>query len=137
MDEKQREKVRERLLEEREDRLETLGQMDERFKERLEQGDDQLSKYPFHMADEGTRTMEQEKEFLLASQEGQQLMEIDDALRRLYKEPESFGVCEECGGEISEERLDLVPWARRCVKCQQAAEAGGDRDVSGHEEPAA
>ena len=137
MDEQQREKIRERLLEERETRLETLAEMDDRFKERLEQGDGSLTNYPLHMADEGTNTMEQEKEFLLASQEGRQLIDIDDALRRLYKEPESFGVCEECGGEISQERLELVPWARRCVKCQEAAESGTNRDASGQEEPAA
>ena len=137
MNEQQREKIRERLLEERKDRLETLTEMDERFKERLEQGNTELTNYPLHMADEGTNTMEQEKEFLLASQEGRQLIEIDDALRRLYKEPESFGVCEECGGEISMERLDLVPWARRCVECQEAAENGTNRDASGQEEPAA
>lgn len=63
------------------------------------------------MADEGTSTME--KEFLLASQEGRQLVTIDKALRRLYKEPGEFDICEECGGEIAAERLELIPWARK------------------------
>jgi DnaK suppressor protein len=124
MNQKQRDRIRQRLLEERRDTLESLAEFDERFRERLEQGDDDLSKYPQHMADEGTQTMEQEKEFLLASQEGRQLLDIDEALRVLYKEPDAFGTCERCGGDIGIERLDLVPWARLCIDCKNAVEVG-------------
>jgi DnaK suppressor protein len=125
MNEKQRNKVRERLLEERSSRLEALAEFDERFRERLETGDDDLTNYPLHMADEGTDTMEKEKEFLLASTEGRQLLEIDDALRRLYDEDDSFGTCERCGEEISMERLEIVPWARLCARCQREEESDG------------
>ncbi len=126
MKDTQRERIRKRLLEEREETIEALAEFDERFKERLEMGDDELSKYPLHMADDGTDTIEQEKDFLLASQEGRQLMDIDEALRGLYKEPESFGICEECGAEIGVERLEVVPWARLCIDCKTAAEGGED-----------
>lgn len=126
MNDTQREKIRERLLEERRETLEVLAEFDDRFRDRLERGDDDLSKYPQHMADDGTETMEQEKEFLLASNEGRQLMEIEDALRVLYKQPEDFGKCERCGGEIAMERLDLVPWAKHCIDCRNAVEAGED-----------
>jgi DnaK suppressor protein len=125
MNDRDREKIRERLLAERGARLEKLADLDERYKERLELGDDELTNYPLHPADEGTDTMEQEKEFLLASQDGRQLMEIDRALRTLYQEPEEFGSCERCGQEIAMERLELVPWARLCADCQRAAEEGG------------
>lgn len=128
MNETQREKIRERLLEERQERIEALKDFDERFRERLETGDDDLTKYPLHLADDGTKTIEQEKEFLLASQEGRQLLEIDDALRRLYRDPERFGVCEECGGEIGLERLDMVPWARLCIDCKRKAESAGEEE---------
>jgi len=122
MDEKALARIRKRLLEERHDRLTTLAEFDERYKERLEMGDDELSKYPLHMADEGTDTMEQEKDFLLASQDGRQLMEIDAALRMLYGNPDEFGACERCGRDIGVERLELVPWARLCVACQSEVE---------------
>jgi DnaK suppressor protein len=122
MNETERNRIEERLLEEREDRLETLAEFDDRFKERVDAGE--LSHYPLHMADEGTDTMEQEKDFLLAHQEGEQLLEIDESLRRLYREPDTFGVCESCGREISRERLEVVPWAKRCIDCQEKAEAG-------------
>ncbi len=128
MNKKEREKIRERLLEERQDRLELLAEMDERIKEGLETGDSDLSHYPLHMADEGTDTMDQEKEFLLASQEGRQLMAIDEALRRLYKDPEAFGTCQACGGEIAMERLEIVPWARLCIACKRRAEEEGGEE---------
>ena len=126
MNDRDRDRIRDRLLEERRARLEKLAEFDDRYRERLELGDDELSKYPLHQADEGTDTMEQEKEFLLASEDGRQLMDIDSALRALYKEPDGFGRCERCGREIATERLEMVPWARFCVDCQAAVEAEGE-----------
>jgi DnaK suppressor protein len=34
----------------------------------------------------------------------------------------SYGICEECGEEIDEERLRVVPYAIRCVTCQEKHE---------------
>ena len=131
MNDSDRKRIEERLLEERRGRLEALAELDERFKERLEMGDDDLTNYPLHMADEGTDTMEQEKEFLLAHTEGEQLMEIDDSLRTLYKEPDRFGQCDECGGEISMDRLDIVPWAKLCISCKRAQEEDAGETTAG------
>jgi RNA polymerase-binding transcription factor len=41
-----------------------------------------------------------------------ELGEIDEAMRRLEREPERFGHDELTGEQIPFERLDLVPWAR-------------------------
>ncbi len=71
--------------------------------------------------------MEEEKEFLLAHQEGEQLLEIDESLRRLYREPEAFGVCENCGSEIGVERLAMVPWAKLCIECKREAERSAEK----------
>ena len=83
----------------------------------------ELSAYRFHMADVGTEAMEREKEFLLASKEGERLYRIDEALRRLYAEPEEFGRCSRCGSWISMERLVVVPETTLCADCQRLAEA--------------
>jgi DnaK suppressor protein len=136
MNEKDLDRVRERLQEERETRVSALAEFDDRARERLSLGDDDLSKYPLHPADDGTDTMEQEKEFLLASQEGRQLMAIDTALRMLYQNPDQFGYCENCGRSIRMERLDLVPWTRYCVDCQEQAEALGEGAGAKEEESA-
>lgn len=34
-----------------------------------------------------------------------------------------FGICEQCGRDIPAKRLDALPWARRCMSCQQKVEA--------------
>lgn len=122
LNEEQRSHLENRLQRERERALKALAQFDEmaRVAQRAEDGD--LTLYPLHLADEGTDTMEQEKEFLLASKEGRRVYWITDALRRLYRDPEEFGICMECGREIGFERLDIVPWVRLCVDCQSRQE---------------
>jgi len=111
-----------RLLEERRRVLKELGHHDELFNKSDQAADGDLSTYSFHMADQGTDAMEREKAFLFASQEGRFLWHIDQALRRLYKSPETFGKCHNCGQEIAFERLDALPHARYCIECKQREE---------------
>jgi DnaK suppressor protein len=47
-----------------------------------------------------------------------ELGEIDRALRKLRDEPDEFGLCEDCGDEIPEKRLQLMPGAAYCAECQ-------------------
>ena len=47
---------------------------------------------------------------------------VKAALRRI--DDGSFGTCVECELAISPKRLAAVPWASRCIQCQEAA----DRD---------
>ena len=110
-----------RLIDERKRVLKELGRADEVFGgQQADDGD--LSSYSFHMADQGTDAMEREKAFLFASQEGRFLWHIDEALRRLYRHPENFGKCHQCGYEIAFERLDALPHARYCIDCKQREE---------------
>jgi DnaK suppressor protein len=66
------------------------------------------------------------KEFLLSlsDTERQQLLMIDEALRRI--DDGNFGVCQECEKVITKKRLNVVPWARLCIECQQKAEEESD-----------
>jgi DnaK suppressor protein len=122
MPKKQLQHFEKRLLEERKRVLKELGRADEAFGASMQQSDGDLSSYSFHMADQGTDAMEREKAFLFASQEGRFLWHIDQALRRLYRSPETFGKCHQCGNDIAFERLDALPHARYCINCKQAEE---------------
>jgi RNA polymerase-binding transcription factor DksA len=113
-----------RLLEERRRVLKELGHYDETFGATPQSADGDLSSYSFHMADQGTDAMEREKAFLFASQEGRFLWHIDEALRRLYRSPETFGKCQSCGEDIDVDRLDALPHARLCIACKQKEEDG-------------
>lgn len=46
-----------------------------------------------------------------------ELEKIEAALRRLRADPDDFGFCDECGDDIPFGRLEIMPWARHCVKC--------------------
>jgi RNA polymerase-binding transcription factor DksA len=50
----------------------------------------------------------------------QRLADVDAALRRL--ESGRYSECEDCGGAIDPARLRALPWARRCLSCQERAE---------------
>ena len=122
-DEKALKHFEKRLLEERRLVLRELGVAAEAMGATQEARDGDLSSYRFHMADQGTDTMEQEQTVLMASKEGRLLQHIDEALRRLYKTPETFGVCERCGRMIGYERLDAIPHTRLCITCAKTIES--------------
>jgi RNA polymerase-binding transcription factor DksA len=89
MDRSQIEHLERRLQRERERALRSLGRFQEQSKLSRDAADSDLSSYSFHMADQGTDAMEREKAFLFASKEGRYLYRIEEALRRLYSDPEN------------------------------------------------
>lgn len=48
------------------------------------------------------------------------LLKIDEALRKLNEG--TYGKCDDCGEEISEERLRVLPFAIYCRDCQEKKE---------------
>ena len=49
------------------------------------------------------------------------IKQIDMALDKIKEG--NYGVCEECGEEIGEKRLKVLPFARYCRDCQESFEA--------------
>ena len=45
-----------------------------------------------------------------------ELAQVEAALRRL--DTGRFGLCEDCGEAIAAQRLNVQPWASRCMACQ-------------------
>lgn len=78
--------------------------------------------YSQHLADVGLQMQEEQTGFLLATHGGEQLAQIDDALRLLHADPTRFFTCESCRTAIEEPRLEFLPWTRRCAKCARMAE---------------
>ena len=79
-----------------------------------------LSSYSFHMADQGTDTMDRELAFTLASREGRFLHHLNEALGRI--ENGTYGICRTCEKEINKPRLEAVPHATQCIQCKNAEE---------------
>jgi RNA polymerase-binding protein DksA len=109
-----------RLLEERKKLLGQLGYLERTLNQTQRDSAGDLSAYSFHMADMGTDAMEREKTFLFASAEGRLLYNVDEALRRLYRN--EYGICQSCGKEVGKARLDAIPQASLCVACQEKQE---------------
>ena len=53
--------------------------------------------------------------------------EVKAALARL--EDGTFGVCVDCEEEISPKRLAALPWATRCIRCQETADSNGQENA--------
>jgi DnaK suppressor protein len=121
--EQERMAVERLLLKAREAALNAIGHFDETTKEMRDRAGE-ISLYRFHPADLGTEMQENEKDFLLASQEGRRLYTIDDALRRLYADPQAFGTCQRCGRPIGFERLEVIPETPYCALCAAELEGG-------------
>ena len=122
MNKKQLAHLEQLLLAERARVMKELGYYGESFNTTLQGSDGDLSSYSFHMADQGTDTMEREKQFLFASQEGRYLWHVNQALRRLYGSPATFGTCHSCSEAIAFDRLDALPHARLCITCKAKEE---------------
>jgi DnaK suppressor protein len=54
------------------------------------------------------------------------LHDVQSALARIGKS--TYGFCEECEEPIGAGRLDAVPWAQLCIRCQERAEAMAQAD---------
>jgi len=120
---KQLDHIEKRLLDERARALKALGLFDKRSQSDRETTDSELSSYTDHMADQGTEAQEREKAAAFATKEGRYLYRLEEALRRLYAEPEKFGSCHTCGAEVGFERLDALPHARYCIECKRKEES--------------
>ena len=110
--------IEERLMDERARALRALGLFDRMAKLDRESMDSDLSAYTDHMADQGTEAMAREKAALFATKEGRYIYRLEEALRRLYNSPKTFGLCHTCGTEVGFERLDALPHARYCIDCK-------------------
>jgi len=66
-----------------------------------------------------------ERELALGTlaRESSGLRETRAALRRI--DDGSFGICMDCEEEINLKRLAAVPWAARCIACQERADREG------------
>jgi len=71
-------------------------------------------------ADQSAQDVDQGIDYSLLEMKYEQYKDIADAFRKL--ENNTYGICEECGGDISIKRLEVNPLARYCIKCKTRRE---------------
>ncbi len=106
-------KVREHLLDMK---TKLLSEIDSELRaEREGNKDEGMDTY-----DLASEERDREINFILSDRERVKIKQVDDALERL--EEGTYGMCESCGLEIAEERLNAMPFTRLCRDCQQDQE---------------
>jgi len=71
-------------------------------------------------SDEGDLSQQSHEEWIFLNRntlDVKLLREVEDALRRIAHG--DYGICHDCEEPISSKRLDAVPWAKYCVRCQE------------------
>jgi DnaK suppressor protein len=71
-------------------------------------------------ADQSAQDVDQGIDYSLLEMKYEQYKDIADAFRKL--ENNSYGICEECSGDISIKRLEVNPLARYCIECKTRRE---------------
>jgi DnaK suppressor protein len=73
--------------------------------------------YGNHMADDASEAFEQAKELAVRQNAEQLLVQVKEALARF--ERGTYGICQQCRQEIDPARLEALPYANLCLRCQQ------------------
>jgi len=115
--ERRRDALQQMLMRKRQEILKeiegTLGQsLTEDQQRRLESARD--------VGDQALMDLDRELGISLMEMRNRRRQAIDEALTRLNEG--TYGICAECGVEISERRLEAVPFAKLCVECQAREE---------------
>jgi DnaK suppressor protein len=84
-----------------------------------------FSNAPVDAADRASQKIEIAVSIGLAENEANLRTEIDAALDRVNRG--TFGICEECGTAIGANRLNAIPYARFCIRCERRIEQRATR----------
>lgn len=74
------------------------------------------------LADKAASAYSKELNFSLSDVERENLFQIEEALSRINAG--TFGVCTNCSTQISEKRIQAIPWTAFCIDCQELQEKG-------------
>jgi DnaK suppressor protein len=77
--------------------------------------------------DEVQHAAERELAIRNLDRESHLLRNVRGALQRM--DDGSYGTCLHCEEEISPKRLEAVPWAAYCIRCQEMADRNSDESV--------
>jgi DnaK suppressor protein len=114
MDSKKIKQMRRRLTDEYENLVKSINRNRTATEEtRLEKTEDE--------SDLATISHERELLHNLNESDFARLRLIQEAVKSIDRD--NYGECGRCGEDINEKRLDAVPWATMCIRCQEAIEA--------------
>ena len=115
MDQKKIKTYKDKLIQKKHEILEAYNKNKTYGKEADEEGAQDI-------ADKAANSYTKEFLFSLSNNERDVLQLVEEALVRVGSE--DYGVCVVCEDEMDRKRLEAVPWAKRCLTCQEKQEQG-------------
>ena len=115
MDSKKLKYFESQLLKRKKELEEYLSATEEKFSLSQRDSSADLSSQPTHTADIAADAEMKESAAYFISSTVDELHKVDKALKRIHSN--TYGLCEQCGGEINIERLKAIPCAEFCIKC--------------------
>lgn len=103
------------LLKEKKRIEDTLKKMQGNHPKIMEEYGIELSSYDNHPADLGTEMFMMEHDKGLKDKNEDIIYEIEESIEKLRSG--DYGICENCGMNIEEDRLELIPYTKLCLEC--------------------
>lgn len=110
----------------------TLSRLKERLRQKVATLSDQMQRNQAYgrekdveildIADQALESYTRDFNFSKNSSDRQLLYQVREALARM--ESDSYGICAHCEEDIEPRRLEAVPWAAYCIRCQSLSEKG-------------
>lgn len=116
MNTKELDKIKENLIQKKEQLLQDLEDLSKRDSHEL---DNRTADFPEYgdKPDENAQEISEYSTVIVAQRVLEKsIEEIDGALKRIEKN--DYGICKYCGGEIGEKRLIARPTASSCIDCK-------------------
>ncbi|MCD5383844.1 TraR/DksA C4-type zinc finger protein [candidate division WOR-3 bacterium] len=122
METKEREFFENLLFEKRDEILARLQHAEEKIRVSQQEASSELSLYPDHEADIASDAEAIEENAVMIGNQSSLLEEIEHAIRKT--DTGEYGICEACGKQIGQKRLEYIPYARFCIRCEEEREMG-------------
>lgn len=116
MKNKKNDELKSKLIKDKKNTMKTLSFFNKSIDYRNEFSTE-LSYYDNHPADIGTELFMMSQDINLKDNEENILNKIDHALEKI--ETDKYGVCEDCKQKIDIKRLEILPYASKCIKCEE------------------
>ena len=114
LNEKELAQIKEKLIKRKKELLEDIAEiLEKEAKEEYQELIDTIREE----GDIAAAELQESTILALAEMKAKEVEQIDAALERI--ENGEYGICIECGGWITPARLEAMPYALRCKKCQE------------------
>ena len=111
---------RNRLLHEKSRLQKEIERLTDEERLSLKESAGEISAYDNHPADDASNTLERELDLGIKNNTIDLYTQVKDALTQI--ETGKYGLCRNCGKEIKDSRLEVVPYTSFCINCQAARE---------------